>query len=57
MLRTLLELAGEVERGGDDKVGVRAANFDVRVEALDVDLRGRDSLLADFETLAEAGKF
>lgn len=57
MLRALLELAGEVERGGDDEVGVRAADLDVCVEALDVDLRGRDGLLPDLETLPQAGEF
>lgn len=57
MLGALLDLAGEVEGGRDDEVGVRAPYLDVRVEALDVDLGRGDGLLADLEALAEAGEF
>jgi hypothetical protein len=52
VLGAFFELAGEVDGGGNDEVGVRSADFDSCVEALDVYLGCCYGLLADLEALA-----
>ena len=49
MMRAFFHLTGEVERCGEEEVGVRAPDFDARVEAAEVDLGGGEGLLAEFE--------
>ena len=49
VVRALFHLAGEVQGRGQDGVGVRAPDLDFGVEAAQVNLRGGDGLLADFE--------
>ena len=57
MLRTFLDLAGEVDGSGDDEVGVRSADLDADVEALDVDLGRCYGLLSYLEAFAKATNF
>lgn len=54
VLRAFLHLAGQVEGRGKEEIGVGAADLDLCVESLDVDLSGGDGLLADGEALGEA---
>lgn len=54
VLRTLLHLAGEIQGRGEDEVRIRAADFDLCVESLDIDLGSRDGLLAAAEPLSKA---
>ena len=57
VLRRLLHLAGEVDGCGSDEIGVRAADFDPRVESFHVDLGRGHCLLTDIEALPEAVYF
>ena len=54
MLRRLLHLAGQIQGGGDDEVGVGPAYLDLAVEPLDVELGGGHGLLLAPEPLSEA---
>ena len=57
MLGAFFDLAGEVDGGGDDEIGIGATNLDAREEALDVNLGGCYGLLSDLEAFTEATDF
>ena len=54
VLGALLHLAGQIQGGGDDEVGVGPAYLDLAVEPLDVELGGGHGLLLAPEPLSEA---